>query len=133
MHVGNGPTGNEFVGFDQFNKLLHYFPDLPATIPHMGCLEFRKFIELLDGHPNIYLETAYSFWPNMPFAFNLGPEYLEKYKDRILYGSDFPNVILPREGEIDYLLSLDLSEEFYEKVFYSNAMKLLSEICPASF
>jgi len=46
--------------------------------------------------------------------------------------SDFPNVILPREGEINYLLSLDISENFYEKVFYTNGMKLLTEICPAS-
>jgi len=132
LHVGNGPTGNEFVGFDQFKKLLDRFPDLPANIPHMGGLEFGKFIELLDGHPNIYLDTAYSFWPGMPFTFNLGSEYLEKYKDNILYGSDFPNVILPREGEINYLLSLDLSEDFYEKVFYANGMKLLTKVCPVS-
>jgi hypothetical protein len=58
----------------------------------MGGLEFGKFIEILDGHPNIYLDTSYSFWPSMPFTFNLG--------------SDFPNVILPREGEINYLLFL---------------------------
>lgn len=130
VHVGNGPVGNEFVGFDQFNKLLHHFPDLPANIPHMGCLEFKKFIELLDEHPNIYLDTSYSFWPNLPFTFNLDSEYLEKYKDNIIYGSDFPNVVLPREGEIDYLLSLDLSEEFYEKIFYKNGMRLLTETCP---
>ena len=132
LHVGNGPTGNEFVGFDQFKKLLHRFPDLPANIPHMGGLEFRNFIELLDGHPNIYLDTAYSFWPNLFFTFNLGSEYLEKYKDNILYGSDFPNVIFPREEEINYLLSLDLSEDFYEKIFFTNGMKLLSETCSAS-
>ena len=132
LHVGNGPTGNEFVGFDQFNKILDRFPDLPVNIPHMGGLEFRKFIELLDRHPNIYLDTSYSFWPNLPFTFNLGTEFLEKYKDKILYGSDFPNVILHREGEINYLLSLDLSEDFYEKVFNTNGMKLLKEICPDS-
>ena len=132
MHVGNGPTANEFVGFDQFKKLLDQFPELPANIPHMGCYEFKKFMELLDDHPNIYLDTSYTFWPDMPFAFNLGSEYLEKYKDKILYGSDFPNVILPREGEINHLLSLDLSEDFYEKVFNTNGLELLKEICPNS-
>lgn len=132
LHVGNGPTRNEFVGFDHFKKLLHRFPDLPANIAHMGGLEFRKFIELLDEHPNIYFDTAYSFWPNLPFTFNLGSEYLEKYKDNIVYGSDFPNVILPREGEIDYLLSLDLSQDFYDQVFYANGMKLLAATCPVA-
>jgi predicted TIM-barrel fold metal-dependent hydrolase len=132
MHVGNGPTDNEWVGFDHFKKLIDHFPDLPVNVPHMGCAEFGKFIEFLDEHPNIYLDTAYVFWPNLPWTFNLEREYLEKYKDRILYGSDFPNVILPREGEIENLLSFGLSQEFYDKVFYTNGMKLIKEICPAS-
>ena len=131
LHVGNGPQGNEFVGLTHFRKVLDRFPDLPVNVPHMGGLEFRQFMELLDDHPGIYLDTAYSFWPGMPFTFNLGPEYLERHKDRILYGSDFPNVILPREGEIDYLLGLDLSDDFYDKIFYTNGMRLLAETCPA--
>lgn len=131
LHIGNGPViGNEFVGYKNFIKLLHRFPDLPANIPHMGGLEFKEFIDLLDGHPNLYLDTAFSFWPDLPFTFNLDTEYLEKYKSRIIYGSDFPNIFLPREGEIKYLLKLDLSQEFYNSVFYNNGMKLLSEICP---
>lgn len=131
LHVGNGPSGNRFVGFDHFKKVLDRFPNLPANIPHMGGLEFKRFLELIDEHPQIYLDTAFSFWPNLPFTFNLGPEYLEKYKDHIIYGSDFPNVILPREGEIEYLLSLGLSDEFYHKVFYANGLKLLAETCTA--
>lgn len=127
MHIGNGPIGNQFVGYHHFKKVLDRFPELPVNIPHMGGLEFEPFMALLDDHPNLYLDTAYSFWPGLPFTFNLDPAYLEKHKDRILYGSDFPNVILPREGEIDYLLSLDLSNEFYEKVFYANGMRLLTE------
>lgn len=130
LHTGNGPSGNEFVGYEQFQKLLQRFPDLPVNIPHMGCYEFTEFMALLNDHPNIYMDTAFTFWPNLPFSFNLGKEILEKYRDKILYGSDFPNVILPREGEIEHLLSLDLSEDFYEKVFYKNGMKLLEQICP---
>lgn len=130
LHTGNGPSGNEFVGMRQFEKALHRFPDLPANIPHMGGYEFRAFMDLLDDHPGLYLDTAYSFWPDLPFTYNLGTARLEKYRHRILYGSDFPNVILPREGEIDYLLSLDLSDDFYQCVFHDNAMHLLQQICP---
>ena len=130
LHAGNGPIGNKFVGYEHFQKVLEHFPDLPVNIPHMGCYEFSEFMGLLDNHPNIYLDTAYTFWPNQPFTFNLGKEYLEKYKDRILYGSDFPDIFLPREGEIEYLLALDLSDEFYRNVFFNNGMKLLSQVCP---
>jgi uncharacterized protein len=129
LHAGNGPVGNEYVGYDHFKKVLDRFPELPANIPHMGGLEFGTFMALLEDHPHLYLDTAYSFWPGLPFTFDLGREYLEMYKDRILYGSDFPNVILPRRGEIEYLLSLNLSDEFYRKVFYANGMRLLNETC----
>jgi len=132
LHVGNGPRTNQFVGMGHFRKVLDRFPDLPATVPHMGGLEFAECMGLLDDHPGIYLDTAYSFWPGLPFTFNLGPEYLERYRDRILYGSDFPNMILPREREIDYLLGLDLSDDFYDNVFYANGMRLLDETCPAA-
>ena len=132
LHVGNGPIGNAFVGLAQFKKVLDRYPDLPANIPHMGGLEFKSFIELTAEHPQIYLDTAFSFWPNLPFTFNLGPEYLEKYQDRIVYGSDFPNIMLPREGEIDYLKSLGLSEECYQKIFFKNGLKLLARACPES-
>lgn len=130
LHVGNGPTGNQFVGYDPFKKVLDRFPDLPANIPHMGCYEFDKFIRLLDDYPNLYLDTAYSFWPDLPFTFNLDINLLEKYKDRIIYGSDFPNVILPREGEIENLLSFNLSDTFYDNIFLKNGLRLLAQTCP---
>jgi uncharacterized protein len=130
LHVGNGPIGNAFVGLDQFKKVLNRYPQLPANIPHMGCFEFKPFLELTGEHPQIYLDTAFTFWPDLPFTFNLGPEYLERYQDHILYGSDFPNIILPREGEIETLLSLKLSGECYQKIFYGNGWRLLTEACP---
>jgi uncharacterized protein len=130
LHIGNGPRGNEYVGYEHFRKVLDRFPELPVNIPHMGGLEFGAFMALLDDHPKLCLDTSYSFWPGLPFTFNLDPAHLEKHQDRIVYGSDFPNVILPRQGEIDYLLKLNLSDAFYEKIFRANALRLLDEICP---
>jgi len=125
MHAGTGPLGNEYVGITQFKSALNRFPDLPANIPHMGGMEFKAFIELLEYHPALYLDTSYSFLPDVPYRFNLEKSILEKYKDRILYGSDFPNIIHPRELEIKYLLDLGLSSEFYNKVFFENGLKLI--------
>ena len=131
MHIGNGPIGNKFTGFSNFAKVLEIFPDLPVNVPHMGGFEYDQFINLLEDHPELYLDTSYSFWPQIPEGYNLGSEYLEKYKDRIVYGSDFPNVILPREDEITGLLQYDLSQEFYDKVFYENGINLINRSCDA--
>jgi len=128
FHCGTGPLGNEFVGYSHFRRLLDDFPELPVNIAHMGAFEYREFMELLDNHPNLYLDTAYTFW-NVPGSFDLGNEYLERHRDRILYGSDFPNVILPREDEIKGLLERDLSQDFYDRVFYRNGISLLEKVC----
>jgi predicted TIM-barrel fold metal-dependent hydrolase len=59
---------------------------------------------------------------------NWVPDYLEKYKSRILYGSDYPNLITPREDEIENLLKMDLSQEFYDKIFYYNGIALIHSL-----
>ena len=129
IHVGTGPVGNEFTGVNHFKKLLKKYPTMRIIVPHMGALEYHEFGALLDEYPNIYLDTAYSFIPDVKGGFlssNLGIEFLEKYQDRILYGSDFPNIIFPREGEIETLLSLNLSQSFYDKVFWKNGWAIIT-------
>jgi len=130
FHVGTGPAGNEYVGLVHFKKLLLLYPDLQANVAHMGAFEYQGFMDLLDKHPNLYLDTSYSFFKDMheKGGYNLGKVPLEKYKNRILYGSDFPLLIFPRESELETLASYELSPEFYEKVFYENGNNLISSI-----
>ncbi|MBN1571868.1 MAG: amidohydrolase family protein [Deltaproteobacteria bacterium] len=137
FHVGNGPAGNRFVGYDNFEKLLDRRPDLPCNVAHMGGMEYTEFFGLLDNHENIYLDTSFTFIPKMAPLFGLEDVFadlkgfwgdrLEKYKDRIVYGSDFPNLIFPREDEIECLRGLSLSREFYDKVFYENGVRLIGK------
>ena len=128
LHVGTGPVGNEFVGVAPFKRLLERFPDLPAIIAHMGALEYGAFGALLGSHPLLYMDTAFSFLPGLGSMFDLGCDFLEAHRERILYGSDFPNVLFPREDEIDALLGLDLSQAFYDAVFRDNGLRLIREI-----
>jgi predicted TIM-barrel fold metal-dependent hydrolase len=130
FHAGTGPVGNEFVGLAPFQKLLLRYPDMKANVAHMGAYEYRGFMDLLDNHPGLYLDTAYSFFKDLQGkgGFNLGNEPLEKHKDRILYGSDFPNLILPRESEIETLLGYGLSQAFYDRVFFTNGLELINDI-----
>ncbi|MDQ5986492.1 MAG: hypothetical protein CSYNP_02222 [Syntrophus sp. SKADARSKE-3] len=130
VHTGTGPIGNEFTGITHFKKLLKQYPDMKITVPHMGAMEYDEFGRLLDDYPNLYFDTAYTFIPQMAEGFltsGLGIDFLEKYRDRILYGSDFPNVLYPREVEIQALLDLNLSQSFYNKVFRDNALGIIFE------
>jgi hypothetical protein len=128
FHTGTGPVGNKYVGLEHFKRVMEKFPELPATVAHLGAHEYRGFLDMLDHYPAMYLDTAFSFLPEPYTGYNLDPEYLEKHKSRILYGSDFPNLITPREAEIDNLLKLNLSPDFYNKVFYDNGNTLIRSI-----
>jgi predicted TIM-barrel fold metal-dependent hydrolase len=125
FHVGTGPVSNQFVGFSNFERLLKRYPKLPATVAHMGGLEYKQFFSLLDDYENLYFDTSFSFLPQAFAMFNLDKKCLEEYKHRIVYGSDFPNIIYPREEEIDCLLSLGLSKEFYQNIFWDNGYDLI--------
>jgi|SRR5208283_1034561 len=128
FHTGTGPVANKFVGLEPFLKVVKKYPELPATVAHMGAHEYTGFIGLLDRYPRLYLDTAFCFMSPPYAGYNLGPDYLEKYKSRILYGSDYPNLIMPREEEIENLLKMGLSREFYDKIFYDNGIALIRSL-----
>jgi len=127
LHTGTGPVGNEFVGIVPFRKLLARYPEFPAIVAHMGALEYGAFGELLADHPGIFLDTAFAFLPGLGAVCDLDAEFLEKHRERILYGSDFPNILFPREDEIDALLGLNLSQSFYDSVFRDNGLRLIGQ------
>jgi predicted TIM-barrel fold metal-dependent hydrolase len=127
FHVGTGPVGNAFVGVAPFRRLLARYPDLPAIVAHMGSLEYGAFGELLADHPGIYMDTAFAFLTQLGSMFDLGKDFLETNRERILYGSDFPNILFPREDEIDILLGFGLSQIFYDAVFRDNGLRLIRE------
>ncbi|MHB8773278.1 MAG: amidohydrolase family protein [Syntrophales bacterium] len=131
LHVGTGPVGNEFVGVTPFRRLLARYPDLPAIVAHMGALEYGSFGDLLADYPNLLLDTAFAFLPSLGAVCDLDAAFLERHRERILYGSDFPNILFPREEEIDTLLGLNLSPEFYAAVFRDNGLRLIGRAAPA--
>ncbi|MBN1345624.1 MAG: amidohydrolase family protein [Phycisphaerae bacterium] len=130
FHAGTAPVSNEFVGLAEFRKLLRDFPELPATVAHMGSLEYGGFLDLLEAHPGLYLDTAFSFCPQFNTADHLGLEALERYRDRIVYGSDFPNLPYERETEIATLVGCGVSQGFLDAVFHGNGRRLIGACAP---
>jgi hypothetical protein len=127
MHVGTGPVGNEFVGAKHFRKLMKRYPHLKVNVPHMGEFEVEEFCEVLDEYPGVYLDTAFAFFPHEMNTCAIHADTLVKYQDRIVYGSDFPNLIFDWEEEIRALVDMGLGEGVLRKVFWGNGLKLLKE------
>jgi hypothetical protein len=53
-------------------------------------------------------------------------EELISYQDRILFGTDFPNIPYDYNLSTKGLLGLDLPKSFYENIFYNNAKSLFN-------
>jgi len=127
-HMGTAPYRNKYVGYSNFVKFLDKFPDMNIIVAHMGAFEYEKFLGLLDSYQNLFLDTAMIYIPE-----NIFPERVTKrptkqdlvdYQDRILFGSDFPNIPYEYEYSTKGLLGLDLSRKFYQNIFYNNAKRI---------
>ncbi len=101
-----------------------------VIVAHMGAFEYKKFLSILDRHENVYLDTAMIYIPN-----NIFPEKKVKrpkreelisYQDKILFGSDFPNIPYEYEHSTKGLFELDMPKDFYKDIFYNNAKKLFN-------
>jgi predicted TIM-barrel fold metal-dependent hydrolase len=110
--------------------MIEKFPDLNIIIAHFGAYEYEKFFKLIDKHDNLYLDTAMVYNPSHLFEkwkreiTYPDRDMLISYQDRILYGSDFPNIPYDYENSTKGLLDLDLERGIYQKIFSENARKI---------
>ncbi len=144
IHIGTAPGPNQQpfpgfkVGFKHFQKYFKEFPDIKVIIPHMGGYEYEKFFQIVEHHPNVYLDTTMVFIrkgvhvlteADHPSSF-VGKSrllsFMEESSDQILYGSDFPNIPYEYDESIKGLLDLQLSKQSYKNIFFNNAKKLFN-------
>lgn len=129
VHVGSGPVGNAFTGPEHLARLLRLFPDLRVVVAHLGAPEFAEFFDLAETYEHIRLDTTMVFTDFfVPFPEALLPR-LAGLGDKILYGSDFPNLPYDYEHQFEGLARLldrvrGLDDSWLRKVCWENAAGL---------
>jgi predicted TIM-barrel fold metal-dependent hydrolase len=103
-------------------RVLEKFPEMKVIGAHMGgYLMWDKVVETLAGK-NIYFDTSDSIREMKKETLD---KYFEKHGfDKIFYASDFP-LEIPKK-EVDFIKSLDISDENKKKIFSGNIKKLLN-------
>lgn len=95
IHSGSGPTAGEHTGPEPIRLLLQRFPRLRLIIAHLGMPEYVEFMDICEGSVDVRLDTTMAFTPFidefMPFP-SSQLNRLRHLGDRILFGSDFPNI-----------------------------------------
>lgn len=131
IHVGSGPVGNAFTGPEHLRRLLRLFPDLRVIVAHLGAPEFAEFMDLAETYEHTRLDTTMVFTDFfVPFPDALVPR-LAGLGDKILYGSDFPNLPYDYGHQLDGLVGLlgrapGLDEAWLAKVCWHNAHGLFT-------
>jgi predicted TIM-barrel fold metal-dependent hydrolase len=132
IHAGPLPERSDGVGARAMARTLRRFPSLNVIVAHAGADEFDAFFDLCGLYGGVYLDTAMVF-----NRFLGGPPPIQRvleFQDRVLYGSDFPNIPYRVESGVEAILDLRLGRALEEKLFYTNAARLLgldvSELSP---
>lgn len=127
IHCGSGPAPGRFTGPDRIEALMARYPRLPLIIAHMGMPEYAAFLDLADRYPSVLLDTTMAF---TDFIGEMAPsdpadaQRLRDLGDRILFGSDFPNIPYPYVHALDAVARLGLGDDWVRAVCQGNATRV---------
>ena len=128
MHVGREPKSPayrcdpyELCNADEMERILSDYPQLCVCVPHLGADEFEAYQALLEKYDNLWLDTTMTLAEYLPMDYF--PKLEEMRADRIIYGTDFPNLPYAWDREIKRLVGLNLDEVRLERILGRNAME----------
>ncbi len=129
MHAGREPKSEaypvdpyELCAAERTERVLVDHPKLKLVIPHLGADEFAAHRRLLERHDNLWLDSTMMCAGYFPLQ---GAQSLVQARpDRIMYGTDFPNLPYAWDRELGGILSYDLSDAQLEKLLTLNAAEL---------
>jgi len=119
---GYGVDTRSVSGAAKLRKALDKHPDAIVIVPHLGFDDTDLFEEMLAEYPNLYLDTTMVIggW----FAKQPDVEILRRHPDRILYGTDFPNLPYEWDRELNALRKLKLPAADEARILGGNALRL---------
>ena len=129
MHVGREPKSPAYrcdpyllCSAERVEQVLKDYPTLNVCVPHMGADEFESYRKMIEQYDTLWLDTTMTLAEYLPFRFELSLK--EMRTDRILYGTDFPNIPYAWDREITKLCNLGLSKESLAGILGQNAADL---------
>jgi hypothetical protein len=129
IHCGSGPDAGRFTGPEPIADVLRRFPQLQLVIAHMGAPEYSEFLDLAEEYDRVHLDTTMAFHD---FMERLAPfpvperQRLVDLGDRVLFGSDFPNIPYPYEEAVDAVVDLGLGDDWLRAVLHDNAARMFA-------
>lgn len=103
VHCGHGPIPGAHTGLDVFGEVLADHPRLRAVLAHAGMPDFATALDLVQRYEGVHIDTtmvgtafSHQFAP-LPADW---PARLADVADRVVFGSDFPNIPYPYAEQV---------------------------------
>ncbi|MFO7931464.1 MAG: amidohydrolase family protein [Desulfosalsimonas sp.] len=126
IHAGREPKSPAYAcdpydicGVEKISRVIDAYPELKLCVPHLGADEFEAYARLIESCDNLWLDTAMALTDYLPFE---NPVALSQMReDRIMYGSDFPNIPYAWDRELKELAVYGFSGPRLERLLWKNA------------
>lgn len=127
VHAGPFPWRREpGAGAARIARVLAEHPTLAVVVAHFGVPDSLAYFALMEREPLLYLDTTMILPHESPLAETVDPHLVAAHCERVLYGTDFPNVPYPYASELRGLEALRLPPEALRAVVHDNAARLLA-------
>ncbi|WP_277497548.1 MULTISPECIES: amidohydrolase family protein [unclassified Nocardioides] len=149
LHAGSGPVPTAFTGPGPVAEVLARHPRLALVMAHLGAPEYDEFLTMAETYERVHLDTTMAFTHFFAETSNRVGEVagvcrhpgdvpdalLPRYAalgDKILFGSDFPNIPYPYVHQVEVLEALRerhaaLDDAWLAKVCWHNAARLFGD------
>jgi uncharacterized protein len=131
MHVGREPKSEQYrcdphriCGADKLERVLIDFPRLKVCVPHLGFDEFDAYRKLIETYDTLWLDTTMVLTGYFPTPEKID---LKTYRlERVMYGSDFPNIPYAWDRELKWLARSGLCADDLEWVLNRSAARFFN-------
>jgi hypothetical protein len=125
VHVGAIPWSDEtHDGPRRIAAVLARHPALRIVVAHFGVPDWTAYLALAAREPRLFLDTTMVFAPESPMHRAIARDVVAANASRIVYGTDWPNIPYPYEGELGGLRALGLDEAELRAITRENARRL---------
>lgn len=133
VHCGDGPMPGEFTGLPVFAEVLAQHPALTVVLAHAGLPDYAAALDLVRRYPRVHLDTTMVGTAFMERTAPLPPDWASRLvdiQDRVVFGSDFPNIPYPYAGQVAAVAGWAdaddrLGADFLRRVLHDNGAALL--------
>lgn len=120
MHTGDSRFDNSNP--NRLLPVMEIYTDLTVIGAHFGGYSiWEEASEKLSQLPNLYVDTCSAFFA---LEKETALKIIRRYgADKVIFATDYP--MWRQKDELDYILSLGLTDDELEKIFSKNILKVL--------